>query len=92
MQSNALLCFLRIEKFEIDMFLYLGSKPDTQITNFTKVRKQTYIIGCSRCIHVVIRYSLRTPISTKQTQLCTQSNLKIVRQQRTTSDYYTSRR
>ena len=29
-------------------------------------------------------------ISTKQTQLCTQSNLKIVRQQRTTGDYYAS--
>ena len=35
---------------------------------------------------------LRTPISTKQTQLCTRSNLKIVRQQRTTGDYYASRR
>ena len=34
-------------------------------------------------------FRLRTPISTKQTQL---SNLKIVRQQRTTGDYYVSRR
>ena len=37
-------------------------------------------------------FRLRTPISTKQAQLCTRSNLKIVRQQRTTGDYYASRR
>ena len=38
------------------------------------------------------RLRLRTPISTKQTQLCTRSNLKVIRQQRTTVDYYASRR
>ena len=41
-------------------------------------------------LHALIK--LRTPISIKQTQLCTRSNVKVVRQQRTTGDYYASRR
>ena len=76
-----------IKKEILDIY---WSKTVVRVLGMNNGYKKIIKFVISSTFSVIFR--LWTPISTKQTQLCTRSNLKIVRQQRTTGDYYASRR